>query len=135
MLCQDEPNPFSLDSGTDGKAKQESDCTLDYITISGSSVSCVQGSQNGNALTNKYCGQKLNPVKEAETNVAICGTFFIFNTECLDTYFCILDCTAPFSVQIVTDALTDKADATTANDDPNNSRGLCLEWTQIPCQG
>lgn len=36
--------------------------------------------------------------------------------------FCILDCTAPFSVQIVTDALTDKADATTAND-VNNSRG------------
>ena len=75
MLCQDEPNPFSLDSGTDGKAKQESDCTLDYIAISGSSVSCVQGSQNGNALTNKYCGQKLNPVKESLTDVAICGTF------------------------------------------------------------
>ena len=39
----------------------------------GSSASCVQGSQNGNALTNKYCGQKLNPVKESETDVAICG--------------------------------------------------------------
>ena len=64
----------------------------------------------------------------------------------------ILDCTAPFSVQIVTDAFTDMGDAATANDF-DNSRGLiflciscvayklyyitgvCLEWTQIPCQG
>ena len=78
MLCQNEPNPFSLDTqgAADMKAKQESDCTLDYITISGSSVSCVQGSQNGNALTNKYCGAKLNPVKEAMADVAICGTCF-----------------------------------------------------------
>ena len=156
MLCQNEPNPFSLDTqgAADMKAKQESDCTLDYITISGSSVSCVQGSQNGNALTNKYCGTKLNPVKEAMADVAICGTcFHERNGKGNVLKNCsILDCTAPFSVQIVTDAFTDMGDAATANDF-DNSRGLiflciscvayklccftgvCLEWTQIPCQG
>lgn len=63
-----------------------------------------------------YCGQKLNPVKESETDVAIC------------------DCTAPFSVQIVTDALADIGTAAGPNT-VDNSRGVCLEWTQIPCQG
>ena len=110
MLCSAEPNSFSLDTMKDGKmAKQESDCTQDYIAISGkvskyfqteyilhfeylyflgSSVSCVQGSQNGNALTNKYCGQKLNPVKEADMNIAICGKFKIQLQLCITVFYC-----------------------------------------------
>ena len=41
----------------------------------------------------------------------------------------ISDCTAPFEVNIQTDATTD---TDTANDQRTN-RGVCLEYTQIPC--
>ena len=43
----------------------------------------------------------------------------------------ISDCTPPFSVSIFTDDLTDNNNAAGANTD--QSRGLCLEYTQVPC--
>jgi len=118
QVCSDD-NSYSLSSGnladpTMPMAKQETDCTLDYIDIAGSSGSCTQGSQNGNALTNKYCGASLNPLLDALANVPIC------------------DCTAPFSVGIVTDAAADDVAAANMNN-VAPSRGVCLEWTQIPC--
>ena len=46
------------------------------ISILGSSANCNQGSQNANALTNKYCGSILNPMAGATVNVPICGKIF-----------------------------------------------------------
>jgi len=95
------------------KAAQDTSCTSDYIDIAGSSASCSQGSQNANGLTNRFCGGTLNTMFEGDANIPIC------------------DCTAPYAVGIVTDAMTDTPDATTAN--ILQSRGVCLEWSQIPC--
>ena len=46
------------------------------MSILGSSANCNQGSQNANALTNKYCGSILNPTAGATVNVPICGKIF-----------------------------------------------------------
>ena len=46
------------------------------MSILGSSANCNQGSQNANALTNKYCGSILNPTAGAKVNVPICGKIF-----------------------------------------------------------
>merc|ERR1712156_906867 len=119
QLCSD-PGSFTIGAGAidpadpaNFKAMQDTSCTGDYIDIPCSSCACTQGSQNANSLVNKYCGGALNCMNEATANIPIC------------------DCTAPFQVAIVTDAMTDAGDAATANLLP--SRGVCLEWTQIPC--
>jgi hypothetical protein len=125
QVCSD-PGSFSLSGGGQDPTDPtklisiaESGCTNDYIDIPGSSANCNQGSQNANALTNKYCGSILNPTVGATVNVPIC------------------DCTAPFQVSIVTDAMTDPKDAATAPDattaNLQQSRGVCLDYTQIPC--
>ena len=46
------------------------------ISVLGSSANCNQGSQNANALTNKYCGAVLNPMAGATVSVPICGNIF-----------------------------------------------------------
>ena len=56
-----------------------------------------------------YCGHKLADAKESKANVDIC------------------DCTAPFSVGVVTDNMPEAASAKVAN------RGFCLNYVQIPC--
>jgi len=121
QVCSD-PGSFTIAAGATEvadplvfKALQDTSCTSDYIDIAGSSASCSQGSQNANPLTNRFCGGALNVMFEGDANIPIC------------------DCTAPFMVGIVTDALTDLAppDAITAN--ILQSRGVCLEWSQIPC--
>ena len=56
------------------------------MSILGSSANCNQGSQNANALTNKYCGSVLNPTKDAIVNVPICGKILEGTTES-STYF------------------------------------------------
>ena len=56
------------------------------MSILGSSANCNQGSQNANALTNKYCGSVLNPTKDATVNVPICGKILEGTTEST-TYF------------------------------------------------
>ena len=45
------------------------------------------------------------------------------------TYIFFSDCTAPFIVNIVTDATADAIAATAAAP----ARGVCLEYRQIPC--
>ena len=60
----------------------------------------------------------------------ICFSFGIYQLS----YF-LADCTAPFAVGIRTDGVFD-ADGTTANNDEDNtlqSRGICLDYVQIPC--
>merc|ERR1712110_1057886 len=109
--------------GDDGAAALvDSSCDRDYIGIAGSSASCISGTGGGN-LNNRYCGGAFNPVtsdpKKDQKNVSIC------------------DCTAPFTVDIKTDAKGDEgatAAAAAATAAPG-SRGVCIEYTQIPCSG
>ncbi|XP_059097601.1 uncharacterized protein LOC131891925 [Tigriopus californicus] len=113
-LCPD-ANSFSIDTNMMlMMAKVETECfSVDYITIEGGQGSC-SGSAVPSAGVNRYCGDKLNPLTMEGENVPIC------------------DCTAPFRVDIFTDATTDLADdPPTENSKP--SRGVCLEYRQIPC--
>jgi len=108
QVCSD-ADSFNIDSVTANKvAKVDTDCTLDYITIETSTSGCVPGG-GGATFTSRYCGRKLNPLTAGDANVPIC------------------DCTFPFEVNIKTDALAESGSAAKVN------RGVCLEYTQIPC--
>ena len=125
-LCTD-ADSFSLESVKDMVAMQVGNddelCLTDYLRIEGSSSTCGLGD-----ATNRYdfqffiripdssilplfsyCGHKLADTKESKANVDIC------------------DCTAPFSVGVVTDNMPEAASAMVAN------RGFCLNYVQIPC--
>jgi len=87
-------------------------CAKDFISIEGSSEIC------GDPVSfNKYCGDVLSSSEAmAAPNVGIC------------------DCSAPFAVGITTNA----ADAGNDHDgdaDLQQSRGVCLNYRQIPCRG
>lgn len=84
-------------------ALQDTSCTNDFVEISGSSAVC-----NGAPIFNRYCGTMLSSYAGG-MNVPIC------------------DCSAPFLVNVVTDAANDGAAAT------GSSKGLCLDYRQKPC--
>lgn len=107
------PAAFSLSLGDVAltKALVETSCTLDYVRIDGSSSSCLFGGTKG-LTNNKYCGTNLNQAPLA-FSVPIC------------------DCTAPFRVEVVTDATADVATANTNT--VTLSRGICLQYMQIQC--
>jgi len=72
------------------------------------------------------------PGQNAVTSSRLCGVVFgggIISTIQNFAMSTACDCTSPFTVGIVTDA----------GDDTDNSapavgaRGLCLEYTQVPC--
>ncbi|XP_059097812.1 uncharacterized protein LOC131892089 [Tigriopus californicus] len=104
-----EPGSFNLDtqeeSEIDTYCKDE-----DYIGIEGGEGTCSK-SINPRAVTNKFCGLRLNILDDEENNGLVC------------------DCTPPFQVDIFTDQETDRGN------DPNerHSRGVCLLFKQIPC--
>ncbi|XP_059087517.1 uncharacterized protein LOC131883926 [Tigriopus californicus] len=107
------PPAFSLSLG-DGAltgALVETSCTFDYVLIDGSSSSCLPGGNTGQT-NNKYCGINLNQSPLA-VNVPIC------------------DCSAPFRVEVVTDALPDIAGGNTNT--VALSRGICFQYMQIRC--
>ncbi|XP_059097323.1 uncharacterized protein LOC131891710 [Tigriopus californicus] len=111
-LCPD-VNSFSLDTnGANMKAKIDTSCSVDHIVIEGGHATC-SGPNPPMGTVNKLCGDKINTFHEFMENVPIC------------------DCTAPFIVDIFTDEDVDAGDQATAN--PVQSRGLCLEYMQIPC--
>jgi len=98
-------------TATPGMAQTDGLCTQDYVIIEGSSSQC--GNLNPN--TNRYCGNNLNDYVMAVANTEIC------------------DCTTPFEVTVITNAAADGIDgpANDANDVP--SKGVCLDYVQIPC--
>ena len=55
------------------------------------------------------------------------------NSSEFNQFFDLLDCTTPFEVTVITNAAADGIDgpANDANDVP--SKGLCLDYVQIPC--
>ena len=61
-------------------------------------------------------------------NARICGEAFNLKKDAVSLNLpSVCDCTAPFNVQIVTDALADPQSAARIN------RGVCLNYRQIPC--
>ncbi|TRY80437.1 hypothetical protein TCAL_04733, partial [Tigriopus californicus] len=105
---------FSLDTNKMlMMAKIETECSVDYIGIEGGQGTC-SGSANPTAGVNKFCGDKFNSLSKQMFDAPVC------------------DCTAPFRVDIFTDDDVDVGDmGATANTKP--SRGVCLEYRQIPC--
>jgi len=87
-------------------------CTKDYVGIAGATNNCQAG--GGSLLHNSFCGVVFGTV-EAMTAVAPPATR-------------ICDCSAPFIVQIFTDAIAGIAPTAAAP-----ARGLCLEYKQKPC--
>lgn len=110
QTCYDQSSAFALDATLKAQAS-DSTCSGDYLYIPGSNAVC--SAANNQQLTHRYCGPILgNTVGTAIKNTPIC------------------DCTAPFNLMIHTDAVSD-----TAKDAANSvlSRGLCLDYTQLPC--
>jgi len=119
QVCSDVTDPFSLAPKVEGESKSniDSNCnTLDFIIISQSSgLPCQQGNNNGQTHNN-YCGKFLNAGKQVDKNSVVC------------------DCTAPFSVDIITNAVSDvNADPAANAVNTKHSRGVCLDYMQVPC--
>jgi len=106
QACADQTNPISLDVTAMKQNRDEACSGLDYLRIPGSSQTCTN--ENGIQLNNKYCGSYLGVSTMTVPNTQIC------------------DCTEPFIVGIHTDAIADAAPVT-------KSRGICLDYSQLPC--
>jgi len=103
-VCSD-ANSYTLDNDP-AMAKVDTNCAMDFLGIDG-------------------IGQTCNAVPGRVQHTKLCGN--IFNVEDLQTVtaMALCDCTAPFSVNVVTDAAIDAADTL--------SRGACLEYRQVLC--
>ena len=82
---------------------------IPFSAIPGSSESCSKATSN---LHTRYCGAFLSPTKEGLNHLSIC------------------DCTEPFMVDIRTDGV---ADYEVAEEMLVQSRGVCLQFIQLPC--
>jgi len=118
QVCQDAATMgtamtlYVKDGGADTKAMVDSLCTSDFVGISGASATCNKpGGGVAAPVHTKFCGAKLNVEANAKVNIPVC------------------DCTSPFAVRIFTDMVSDEG----AGDNKHVSRGVCLEYTQIPC--
>ena len=111
-VCKDEGS-FSLYTN-DGTSLLETECTSDYVRIEGAASSCQAMPL---AHINKFCGDFLSTTTGLNAGNDI-----------------VCDCSAPFAVGISTDELSDDGTAGTANDAAAaRSKGLCLNYKQIPC--
>jgi len=106
-----ETGSFTLDSNANPAGDQALDtmCTLDYIGLPESDITCSTGAGSTN-LNNRYCsmtfGGQVAPI-------AVC------------------DCTPPFLIDVFTDSNTDVDVANTPN--TVRSQGACIQWQQLPC--
>lgn len=111
--CED-ARSFSIDTMTTAMLPiHDSLCTGDYIGIESSMATCNVVAQ-GEQILNRYCSD----------------TFSAFEAGTLTAEAPVCDCTAPFQVDIYTDDIPDTA-AIAAN--TAHSRGVCLEYMQVPC--
>merc|ERR1712226_446055 len=93
------------------RQEQGSYCSLDFLEITGLKKEC--GTNSGGV--DRVCGGAFN---------VEFGNTIIASTLC--------DCSAPFNVQFVTNALAEDTKAT-ATDQPQ--RGFCLQYQQVACAG
>jgi len=107
--CSD-PNSYAFDNKIAAdNGDQGSNCSQDYIEISGVSATCDAGS-NGAVIGDRLCGTVLT---------------FIDGTGNTSPIVC--DCTAPFQVQFRSNANAQETIQTIAQ------RGFCLEYKQLAC--
>jgi len=114
----DQDSAFSLstpsvatDLATMGVGATGTSCVMDHINIEGSNEVC-----DSPVTFNKYCGDFLS------SNTAMAA----INSN-------ICDCSAPFSVGIRTNAAVAGGNDNAGNADLQQSRGVCLDYRQIPC--
>lgn len=117
QVCAEEPDGFSLSTGdgdgtTPVASRTEEECTNDYIGIPESSSTCMTSGGSG-PFTTKYCGGVLNDGKTLTENAPICV------------------CSEPIMVHINTDNADDSGVMAGAN--TAVSKGLCLDFEQLPC--
>ena len=103
--CSD-ANSFTIKNDGTGAVLDTNCLAEDYIGIDGAQATCDQGFNA--QLHTKLCGVNFN----------------VADATAIDLTF-VCDCSAPFIVDIYTDAIADDATAT--------SRGVCLEYRQIQC--
>ena len=103
--CSD-ANSFTIKNDGTGAVLDTNCAAEDYIGIDGAQATCDQGFNA--QLHTKLCGVNFN----------------VADATAIDLTF-VCDCSAPFIVDIYTDAIADDATAT--------SRGVCLEYRQIQC--
>lgn len=109
--CQGVTNAFTINADPVAGNMGQTDtlCSLDYVLIPGSSLTC---SYNSNNLHTRFCGNYLGPI------LADSSMPGVVNTVC--------DCTTPFVVGVNTNGALDSA--------ANVNRGVCLDYQQEPCQ-
>ena len=103
-VCSD-ANSYTLDNDP-AMAKVDTNCAADFLGIDG-------------------IGQTCNAVPGRVQHTKLCGNIFNVEDTQTVTAMALCDCTAPFSVNVVTDATIDAADTL--------SRGACLEYRQVLC--
>jgi len=105
--CSDS-NSWAFDNKVDDDTKIGTNCSQDYIEISGVLGQC--NSQSEAFLLDKICGE----------------IFGIVDTNAIAAQL-VCDCTAPFAVQFITNTI--------GADTPGGQtqRGFCLEYKQVAC--
>lgn len=86
-------------------------CSEDYVQIDGLQSNCNAGP--GQQVTSNVCG------------ILFGGTTHTIATNQAQS---VCDCSAPFNIGIVTDAI-----AETPETDVTSIRGVCLDYQQVPC--
>ena len=108
--CSD-PNSYTLDEATAAIAAEVGTlCSLDYIEIDGVGATC---DSNANAMV----------------GARLCGTIFQTLGGTQNAVNAVCDCTAPFTVRIVTNGVLATGDGGIAG----TQRGVCFDYMQIPC--
>jgi len=103
-VCSD-TNSYTLDNNDNTKAEIDTQCAMDFLGIDGVGMTCTAASNR--VQHTKLCGGIFNAEKDNTLDIPLC------------------DCTSPFAVNVVTDDTADTA--------ANPSRGVCLEYMQVPC--
>merc|ERR1712061_6687 len=104
-LCSD-TNSWSIDANISTKAGIDHLCLKDFVGISSVGTDCP-----------------LNP--GAPLHSRMCGTNWNLENESAKDLDSVCDCEAPFTVDIVTDGISDGGTVV--------QRGVCLEYQQVPC--
>jgi len=121
--CADETASWSLDQdGSSTAAETGSDCTADYLGITGATNECVR--RPGASLTSRICGDFWT----ADTQASVVSSTYATSTTVSAVQTRVCDCSPPFVIEVNTDAAV-----VTAGTTNGAHRGACLDFTQIPC--
>jgi len=126
--CADEASSWTLNkdiSTTASVVSTGSDCTSDYLGITGASTECVR--RPGASLTSRICGRIFSASTQGQAPYTTTNVYET-STTVLAVPTKVCDCSPPFVIEVVTDASVTAAGTTNGA-----HRGACLDYTQIPC--